>query len=156
VHTTGSVRDWKARGVGESKGRSFWRVPSLVQGCGRHLLNIRNGIHSSTENVSFGLQIPRHPPRDAESQIATHGPTMATAGSGETWTCAVDRRAPLTTIPPANMSQWSEAASRKPRWALPEWPTIRSLRGYPRTLGSCCALRDRVEWRVGGQQNGSG
>src|ERR1035437_10954837 len=30
------------------KGRSFWRVPSLRRGCSLHLLNIRNGIQSST------------------------------------------------------------------------------------------------------------
>ena len=60
AHKTGSVRDWKARGVGESKGRSFWRVPSLGRSRSLHLITIRNGVHSSTENVSFGLQTPQH------------------------------------------------------------------------------------------------
>src|ERR1039457_1820435 len=69
THTTGFVRDWKTRGVLESKGRSFWRVPSLGRGCSLHLLNIRNGIHSSTEKVSSGSQTPPRPPNDAETRF---------------------------------------------------------------------------------------
>ena len=63
-----------------------------------HLLNISNGIHSSTENESFGSQTPQRAPSDAETRFR-QAQRRAAAGSGETWTRAVDRRPPTDDVP---------------------------------------------------------
>jgi hypothetical protein len=41
------------------------------EGCSLHLLNIRNGIHSSTENVSSGSQTPQHPSEQYRHSVST-------------------------------------------------------------------------------------
>jgi hypothetical protein len=118
LEDTGSVR---------SEGKEF--IESPVSRARPQLTPDNYQERSSFVNSEreFRLTNSSAPSKRCRVSVATNGGTRAAAGSGESWTCAVDRRPPLTTIPPANMSRWSEAAARKPKWAVSEWPTIHSM-----------------------------
>src|ERR1035437_3993912 len=105
-------------GVLDTEGKEFLESPvSRAEGA-TYPLNIRNGIHSSTVNVSSGSQTPQHTQSEAGT-LFRHARARTAAGSGKAWTCAVERRPPRTAIPPANMSRWSEAAARMPNVLFP-------------------------------------
>jgi hypothetical protein len=96
------------------KGRSFWRVPSLGRGCSLHLLNIRTGLHSSTEKVSSGSQTPPRPPNDAETRFpGTLGRELLPAPC-ETLICAAERRSH-----PRRSLRWSRMAVRSESGLFP-------------------------------------